>query len=105
MINYRTENRVPGTSTVCTFCHHSTNVLSVSYMVYFPFVRYTSVTLTKVDRSLSVTCVVRMHSLQLPRRLPPPDKLFLHFFCPYGIHYLYPLICDSTITFKTNIKM
>ena len=58
------------------------NDLSVSYTVNIRFVRFTSVTLTLIDRSLSVTCSVRMRSLQLPRRLTSPDKHFLHFFCP-----------------------
>ena len=66
-INYRTGNRVRGMSTACAFCDHSTNVMSVSYTVNIRFVGYTSVTLTLVDRSLSVTCSVRMRSLQLPR--------------------------------------
>ena len=98
-INYRAGNRVPGTSTASAFCDHSTNILSISYTVHIRFVRYTSVTLTLVDRSLSITCSVRMRYLQLPWRLPPPDKHFLHFFCPLGVHYLYPLICDSTNKF------
>ena len=79
-INYRTGNRVPGTSTACALCDHSTNVLSVSYTVHIRFVRYTSVTLTLGDRSLSVTCSVHMRSIQLPQRLPSPNKHFLHFF-------------------------
>ena len=37
-----------------------------------------------------------------PRRLSPPDKHFLHFFCPFVVHYPYPLICDSTITDRSN---
>ena len=79
------------------------NVMSISYTVHIRFVRYSSVTLTLVDRSFSITCSVRMRPLQLPRRLPSPDKHFLHFFCPFGVRYLYPLICDSTIT-RTTIK-
>ena len=38
----------------------SINVLSVSFTVHIRFVRYTSVTRPLVDRSLSVTCPVRM---------------------------------------------
>ena len=26
-----------------------------------------------------------------------PDKHFSHFFCPFGVRSLYPVICDSTI--------
>ena len=37
-----------------------------------------------------------MRSLRLPRRLPPPDKHFSRFFCPFGVRYLYPVICDVT---------
>ena len=93
-INYRTGNRVPGTSTACAFCDHSTNVLSVSYTVHIRFVRYTSVTLTLVDRSLSITCSVRMRSLQHLRRLPSPDKQFLHFFCLLDVRCPLPLSVD-----------
>ena len=74
------------------FCEHSTNVLSVSYRVHIRFVHYTSVTLTLVDRSLSVTCSVRMRSLQLSRRLPSPDKHFLQFFCLFSVYV--PLYVD-----------
>ena len=90
--------------TACAFCDGSTNVQSGSYMVHIRFVLYTSVTRTLVGRSLSVTCSVPMRSLRLPRghspplrRLPSPDKHLLLFFCPFGVHYLYPLMCDSTI--------
>ena len=48
------------------------HVLSVSYTVHIRFVHYTSVTRTFIDRSLSVTCSVHMHTLQLPRRSSPP---------------------------------
>ena len=92
-------------STVCAFCVRSTNVLSVSYMVHIRFVRYTSVTRAFVDHSLFVTFSVRMRSIRLPRRslphlrrLPSPDKQFLHIFCPFSVRYLYPFICDSTIS-------
>ena len=106
-VNYRTGNRVPKTSTACAFCVRSTNVLSISYTVHIRFVRYTSVTCTWIDRTLSITCAIRMRSLRLlgqpsprPKRLPSPDKYFLPFFCPFGIRYLYPL-CDSTIMWAT----
>ena len=79
----RTGNRVSWTSAACPFCDRSTNVLSVSYTVHIRFVRYTSV-----------------HSPPL-RRLPSPDKHFLQIFCPFGVHYLYPFICDSTINFDS----
>ena len=78
--------------------------LSVSYTVHIRFVRYTSVTRTLIGHSLSVSCSVRMCSLRLSRqhspplrRLPSPDKHFLQIFCPFGVRYLYPYICDSTI--------
>ena len=100
----QTGKRVSGTSTACSFCDHSANVLSVSYTLHMRFVRYTSVTRTFVDRSFFITCSVRMRFSRLPRRsspplrrLPTPDKPFLHFFCPFGVRYLYPVICDSTI--------
>ena len=99
-INYRTGNRVPGTSSACAFCDHSTNVLSVFYVVHIRFVRYTSIALTLVDCSLPVICPVRMCSLQLLRRLTSPDKHFLHFFCPFSVRYLYPLIFGSTINVR-----
>ena len=51
-------------STACSFCDRSANVLSVSYTVHIHFVHYTSVTRRFVDRSLSVTCLVRMRSLK-----------------------------------------
>ena len=104
-VNCRTGKRVSPTSTACSFCDRSTNVLSI-YTVHIRFVCYTSVTRTFPDRSLSVTCLVRMRSLRVPRRfspplrrLPSPDKQFLQFFCPFGVRYLYPFICDSTITY------
>ena len=107
--NRRTGKRVSPMSTACSFCDRSANVLSVSYTVHIRFVRYTSVKRTLVDRSLSVACSVRMLSLRLPRRfspplrhLPSPDKQFLHIFCPFGVRYLYPFICDSTI--RVNIS-
>ena len=84
MVNYRTGKRVFWTSTACTFCDRSTNVLSIFYTVHIRFVHYTSATCTLVDPSLSVTCLVRMRSLRLPRPHSPPlrrlsstDK---HFF-------------------------
>ena len=84
---YRTGNRVSWARTACAFCDRSTNVLSVSYTVHIRFVRYTSATHTLVDRSLSVTCLVPMRSLRLPRRhspplrrLPSPCKHFFVFF-------------------------
>ena len=104
-VNCRTGKRVSPTSAACSFCDRSANVLSVPYTVHIRFVRYTSVTRTFGDRSLSVASLVRMHSLRLPRRssqplrrLPSPDKQFLHIFCPFGVRYPYPFICDSTIT-------
>ena len=63
MVNYRKGKRVSWMSAACAFCVRSTNVLSVSYMVHIHFVHYTSATCTLVDRSLSVTCSVRMRSL------------------------------------------
>ena len=63
--------------------------------------RYASVTRAFVDRSLSITCSVHMRSLRARRssphlrQLPPPDKQFLHIFCPFGVRYLYPFVCDS----------
>ena len=74
------------------------------YGTYSFFFRYTSVTRTLLGRSLSVTCSVRMCSSRLPRRHSPPlrrvpstYKHFLQIFCPFGVRYLYPFICDSTI--------
>ena len=78
-VNYRTSKRVSWMGTPCSFCDRSMNVLSVSYTVHIPFVGYTSVIRMLVGHSLSVTCLVRMHSLRLP---PSLDKHFLHFFCP-----------------------
>ena len=101
-VNYRTIKRVSWTGTPCSFCDLSMKVLSVSYTVHIPFVHYTSVIRMLVGHSLSVTCLVRMHSLRLPRRHSPPlrrllslDKHFLHSFCPL------PLSVDMwcTITF------
>ena len=37
-----------------------------------------------------------------PRRLPSPDKHFLPIFCAFGVRYLYPLICDSTISYTVH---
>ena len=106
-----TGKRVSPTCTAGSFYDRSANVLSVSYTVHIRFVRYTSVTRTFVDRSLLVTCSVRMRSLRLPRRsllplrqLPSPDKQFLHIFCPFGIRYLYPFRCDSTIRCDSRLK-
>ena len=103
-VNYRPGKIVSWAITACAFCDRSTNVLSVSYTVHIRFVHYMSVTCTLVGRSLSVTCSVRVRSLRLPRqhspplrRLPSLDKHFLQIFCPFGFHYLYPFICDSTI--------
>ena len=74
--------------------------LYVSYSVHIRFVRYTSVTYTLDGCPLSIPCLVRMRSLRLPHRFSPPlrqltspDKHFLQIFC-----YLYPFICDITIT-------
>ena len=89
-VNCQTGKRVSGTSTACSFCDRSANVLSVSYTVHIRFVHYTSVTRRFIDQSLSVTCAVHMRTLQLPRRSSPPLLL--------GVSYLYPVICDSTIT-------
>ena len=112
MVNYSTGDRVLRTNNACAYFDRSTNVLSVSYTVHIRFVRYTSVTRTLVDRSLSVTCSVRLRSLRLPRRpsppprrFPSPDKYFLHFFCPFDNRYLYPLICDSTIYIRQHHKL
>ena len=51
------------------------------------------------------TCLVCKHSLRLLgrhspplRRLPSPDKHFLHFVCLFGVHYFYPLMCYSNIS-------
>ena len=89
------------TSTACSFCDRSANVLSVSYTVHIRFVCYTSV--TRLVRLLTVLRPLLMRSLRLRRqsspplrRLPSPDKHFLHFFCPFGVRYLYPLIFDCT---------
>ena len=105
-VNCLTGNRVSKTSTAYSICDRSATVLSVSYTVHIRFVCYISVTRTFVDCSLSVTCLVCMRSLRLPlrssmplRRLSSPDKQFMHFFCPFGIRNLYPLICDSTIKY------
>ena len=38
-----------------------------------------------------------------PRRLSPPDKHFLHFFCPFVVRYPYPLICDSTFNVVSRL--
>ena len=65
MVNFRTGNRVSRTNIACAFFDRSSNVLSVSYMVHIRCVRYTSVTRTLVDRSLSVTCSAHMRSLRL----------------------------------------
>ena len=65
MVICRTGNRVSRMRTACAFCDHSGNVLSVSYSVHIRFVSHTSDTRTFVDRSLSVTCSVRMF-LQRP---------------------------------------
>ena len=80
-------------SASCRYPVSSRNVLSICYMVHIRFVRYTSFTCTLVDRSLSVTCPVRMRSLLLPRpspprRLPPLDKHFFTLFCSFGDRYL-----------------
>ena len=96
-VSFSTGNRVPRTNIACAFFDRSTNVLSVSYTVHIRCVRYASLSRTLVDRSLSVTCSAHMRSLRLPWRLPSPDEHFLQFFCPFGVRYLYPLICDSTI--------
>ena len=64
-----------------------------------------------VDHSLSVTYALLMRfmrSLHVPqrpsspsRRLSSPDEhrinIICIFFCPFGVRYPYPLICDSTI--------
>ena len=78
--------------------------------MHIRFVRYTSVTRTLVGRPLSVSCSVRMRYLGLPRRhspplrrLPSPDKHFLQIFCLFGVRYLYPFICDSTIRYMVLI--
>ena len=78
---------VSGTSTAFSFRDGSANVLSIFHMLHIRFVRYTSVTRTFVDPSLSVTCLVRMRSLRLSRqssrpliRIPSLDKHFIAFF-------------------------
>ena len=112
-VNYRTSKRVSWTGTPCSFCDRSMNVLSVSYTVHIPFVRYTSVIRKLAGHSLPVICLVRMHSLRLPRRHSPPlrrlpslDKHFLRYLypliCDSTITHVFPLICDSTIRLKTH---
>ena len=108
-VNCRTGSIVSRTSTASAFFDRSANVLSVSYTVYIRFVCYTFVTLTFVDRFLSVTCLVSMCSLWLPRRSAPPlrrlqsiDKYILHFFFPFDIRYPYPLSDCHTLRDSTN---
>ena len=92
-VNCRTGKRVSSTSTACSFQRF---VRSLYGTHSFCPLYCTSVTRTFVDRSLCVTCSVCMRPLRLPRRslpplrrLPSPDKHFLHIFCPFGVRYLY----------------
>ena len=80
-----------------TFCPFLIRYIFVLFVIHLLHVR------------LLTTCLVRMRSLRLPRRSSPPlrrlpslDKHFLHFFSPFGVRYLYPLICYSTITQKAS---
>ena len=103
-VNYRTGNRVPRTNIACAFFDRSMDVLSVSYTVHIRCARYTPVTRTLVDRS----CPLLVRYLCAPydfrddlHRLRDDfhhriNIFFLHFFCPFDVRYLYPLICDST---------
>ena len=65
-INYRTGKRFPRTNITCAFIDRSSNVLTISYTVHIRCVRFTSITRTLVDHSLSVSCSAHMRSLQLP---------------------------------------
>ena len=113
----------PSPDWLSAFCDRSTNVLSVA--VHLRCVHYTSVTHTAKSvsspffaRYLSVTYALLMRFMRSshvperpsspPRRLSSPDEhrisIFLHFFCPFGVCYLYPLICyNSTIRFFATV--
>ena len=101
------------------FCDRSTNVLSVAYTLHIRFVRFASVTHTAKSvswpffvRYLYVTYALLMllcgpYTFRKNPHLHGDDfhhwmntgwTFFLHFFCPFGIRYPYPLICDSTIS-------
>ena len=89
------------------FCDRETNVLSVACTVHIRFVRFTPVTHTAKSvswpffvRYLSVTYAFYAFREATETTFITgwtPDKHFLHFFCPFGVRYPYPLICDSTI--------
>ena len=106
------------------FCDRSTNVLSVAYTVHIRFVRYTSVTHTakyvswpffvrylSVEYAILMRFMLSLHVLRPsspPRQLSSPDdhriNIFCIVFCSFGVRYLYPVICDSTIMSVTIIK-
>ena len=76
--NYRTGDRFPQSS--------NERFVRFLYGTYSLCPLYICYTYVIVDRSLSITCSVRMPSLRLPhqpsqpqRQLPSPDKHFLHF--------------------------
>ena len=94
--------------------------LHIRYMFVFSvihplFIRQS----TLVDRSLSVkyALLIRfMRSLHVSRRLhrhrdnfhhwrPPDNHFFFAFFCPFGVRYPYPVICDSTIKGPRTVLM
>ena len=77
------------------FCDRSTYVLTVSYTVQTRSVRFTSVTRTLVDSSLSVPCSLRMRSLRLPRRPLPPRR---QLPSP-DIHFCIVSVRSASVTF------
>ena len=79
--------------------------MSGSYTVNIRFICYTSVTRTLVDSSLSGTYALLTTSVTTYTALPPPDKRFLYFFCLFGVRYLYPVICDSTISSDSHFNL
>ena len=73
------------------------------FAVLCPLLSVTYALLMRFMRSLHVS----RRPSSPPRQFSSPDdhriNIFLHFFCPFGVRYPYPVICDSTIRNKCRL--
>ena len=82
-----------------TFCPLHIRYIFVLSIIHTLFIRQSPL----VDRFLSATCPLHMphrHRDDFHHRMDT-GLTFLHFFCPFcpfGVRYPYPLICDSALT-------